>query len=155
MKPFYEILYGRFHELHLELEKALDALPEEALDWVPVLGMNSASVLITHLTGAERFLIGDVVMGEPSNRDRDAEFKAHGLSRQDLQGRLALTDAYIRVAFENLSLADLETERLNPRHGKMVSTAWAILHALEHAGIHLGHIEMTVQLWHQRTSGPD
>ena len=90
MKPFYEILYGRFHELHLELEKALDALPEEALDWVPVLGMNSASVLITHLTGAERFLIGDVVMGEPSNRDRDAEFKAHGLSRQDLQGRLTV-----------------------------------------------------------------
>jgi hypothetical protein len=153
MKPFFEILYGRFHELHGGIEQALDALPEEALDWKPGPEMNTVSVLITHLTGAERFLIGDVVMGEPSNRNREAEFLAKGLGKNALIRRLGDTDAYIKGAFEKISLADLETERMNPRHGKMVSTAWALLHALEHAGIHLGHIEMTVQLWQKRTAG--
>jgi len=28
-----------------------------------------------------------------------------------------------------------------------VGVAWAILHALEHTGIHLGHIQVTQQLW--------
>jgi uncharacterized damage-inducible protein DinB len=145
---FYEELFDRFHELHQEVEKALATLSPDALDWKPAEGMNSISVLLMHLTGAERFLIGDIVMGESSNRDREAEFSAGGLTREDLLQRLRETEAYIKGAFERLSLPDLETERLHPRHGKQVSVAWAILHALEHAGIHVGHIELTVQLCH-------
>ena len=147
MIPFYEALFDRLHELHREIEQALDALPEEALNWKPGPETNSISVLVTHLTGAERFLIGDVIMGEPSNRDREAEFQAQGLTKQDLLHRLTVTDAYMKGAFEKLSLADLEAMRLHPRSGKQVGVAWAILHALEHTGIHLGHIQVTQQLW--------
>ena len=146
MIPFYEELYNRFHELHQEIEQALEALPADVLDWKPGPEMNSISVIITHLTGAERFLIGDVIMGEPSNRNREAEFLVEGLAKQDLLDRLTTVDAYIKWAFEKMSLADLETSRTHPRNGKQVSVSWAILHALEHTGIHLGHIEVTVQL---------
>ena len=146
MNPFYEELYNRFHELHHEIEQTLDALPPDVLDWKPAPEMNSIGVLITHLTGAERFLIGDVVMGEPSNRDRETEFQAAGLAKQDLLDRLTNVDAYIKGAFEKMSLVDLEMSRTHPRNGKQVSVSWAILHALEHTGIHLGHIELTVQL---------
>jgi len=146
MIPFYEVLYDRFHELHQEIEQALEALPADVLDWKPGPEMNSISVIITHLTGAERFLIGDVIMGEPSNRNREAEFLVEGLAKQDLLDRLTTVDAYIKWAFEKMSLADLETSRTHPRNGKQVSVSWAILHALEHTGIHLGHIEVTVQL---------
>ena len=146
MNPFYEELYNRFHELHHEIEQTLEALPPDVLDWKPAPEMNSIGVLITHLTGAERFLIGDVVMGEPSNRDREAEFQAAGLAKQDLLDRLTTVDAYIKGAFEKMSLVDLEMSRTHPRNGKQVSVSWAILHALEHTGIHLGHIELTVQL---------
>jgi uncharacterized damage-inducible protein DinB len=146
MIPFYEVLYDRFHELHQEIEQALEALPADVLDWRPGPEMNSISVILTHLTGAERFLIGDVIMGEPSNRNREAEFLVEGLAKQDLLDRLTTVDAYIKWAFEKMSLADLETFRTHPRNGKQVSVSWAILHALEHTGIHLGHIEVTVQL---------
>jgi hypothetical protein len=47
----------------------------------------------------------------------------------------------------------LETERTHPRHGNQVSVAWALLHALEHAATHVGHIQLTVQLWHQKSVG--
>ena len=146
MIAFYEELYQRFHELHKEITQALEALPDEVMDWKPGEEMNSISVLITHLTGAERFLIGDIIMGEPSNRNREAEFEVDGLEKQALLDRISAVDAYIKSAFEKMSLADLETFRTHPRNGKQVSVSWAILHALEHTGIHLGHIELTIQL---------
>jgi uncharacterized damage-inducible protein DinB len=146
MIPFFEAMYDRFHELHQEIEQALKALPSDVLDWKPGAEMNSISVILTHLTGAERFLIGDVVMGEPSNRNREAEFEVEGLAKQDLLDRLTEVDGYIKGAFEKMSLPDLESYRTHPRNGKQVSVSWAILHALEHTATHLGHIQLTVQL---------
>jgi hypothetical protein len=147
MIPFYDALYERFHSLHQKAEEAVNNLPDEAMDWIPHAEMNSLSVLIRHLTGAERFLIGDVIMGENSNRDRNAEFEARDLQKEDLIKHLSEADAYIHKIFERLTVEDLESQRTHPRDGKQVSVAWALLHALEHAGIHVGHIQMTVQLW--------
>jgi uncharacterized damage-inducible protein DinB len=153
MIPFYEALFDRFHELHAEIEQALAALDAEALDWKPGTDMNSVSVLVTHLSGAERFLIGDVVMRDPSSRNREAEFRVEGRSKEDLLHRLSATEAYIKEAFEKLRLSDLETGRTHPRYSDQVSVAWALLHALEHTANHLGHVELTVQLWQQKTAG--
>jgi hypothetical protein len=151
MLPFYAILVDNFCALHGEIQRDLDALPPEALDWKPGPEMNSVSVLIVHLTGAERFLIGDIVMQDPSDRDREAEFRIAGMSKADLIHRLTESEAYLTAAFEKLSLSDLETERTHPRHGNQVSVAWALLHALEHSGTHVGHIQLTVQLWKQKS----
>lgn len=150
MLPFYGSLFDRFHDLHHEIEQALNGLPPEALDWKPGSEMNSVSVIIVHLTGAERFLVGDVIMQDPSNRNRDTEFRVVGMGKEDLIQRLTETEAYIKAAFEKLSLADLEAERTHPRHGNQVSVSWALLHALEHAATHLGHIQLTVQMWPQQ-----
>ena len=155
MLPFYVSFAERFHDLHEQIQNYLNALPLEALDWKPGPEMNSISVIIVHLTGSERFLIGDVVMQEPSNRNRDSEFQMSGMSKPSLVKRLNDTEAYIKSAFEKLSLDDLGTERMHPRHGTMVRVDWALLHALEHTATHLGHINMTVQLWHQRNVGED
>jgi hypothetical protein len=151
MIPFYVALADRFHELHVAILKDLDSLPSDALDWKPGTETNSVSVLIVHLTGAERFLIGDVIMQDPSNRNREAEFLVKGMSKEDLVRRLNETEAYLLASFEGLRLPDLEAVRLHPRHGSQVSVSWALLHALEHTGTHVGHIELTVQLWHQRS----
>lgn len=153
MIPFFEALMDRFHGLHNEIDQALNAVPTEALDWKPGAEMNSISVIITHLTGAERFLIGDIIMGETSNRNREAEFKVEGMGKGDLIHHLAETEAYIQAAFEKLSLADLEMKRIHPRHGNEVTVAWALLHALEHAGTHVGQIQITIQMWQQRSVG--
>lgn len=146
MIPFYEVLYDRFHNLHQEIRKAVEAIPEDSLDWKPNEAMNSVNVLVTHLTGAERFLIGDIIMGESSNRIREAEFQAEGLSRDDLLRCLDDSEAYMKSAFEKLHLNDLETLRVHPHHGRQISVAWALLHALEHSAEHMGHVQLTVQL---------
>ncbi len=151
MIPFYVDLLDRFHQLHADIEQALQSLPLEALDWQPGPDMNSISVLIVHLTGAERFLVGDIIIGDPSNRNREAEFSAVGLTKYDLFNLLHEKEAYLKAAFEDLKLSDLETSRLHPRHGNQVSVAWALTHALEHSAAHLGHIQLTVQLWQLRS----
>ena len=153
MLTFYEAFVNQLHELHGEIERDLDVLPQDALDWKPGPEMNPVSVIIVHLTGAERFLVGDVVMQDSSNRDREAEFRVSGMSKDDLVQRLKTTEAYIDAALEKLSLADLETKRIHPRHGNQVTVAWALLHCLEHAATHVGHIQITVQMWHQRSAG--
>lgn len=153
MNPFYQALADRFHELHGDIIRDLEALPATAIDWKPGNEMNSVAVIVVHLTGAERFLIGDVVMGESSNRNREAEFKISGMTKDDLIKRLTDSEAYMAAALDKLTLADLETTRIHPRHGNQVLVAWTVLHALEHTATHVGHINMTLQLWHQRTIG--
>jgi hypothetical protein len=153
MLTFFEALADRFHELHGDIKRNLDALPLTALDWKPGPEMNSVSIIVVHLTGAERFLVGDVVMQESSNRNRDLEFQVLGLNKEDLLQRLDDTETYLKNALERLSLSDLETTRIHPRHGDQVTVSWALLHALEHAATHVGHINLTVQMWHPRSLG--
>lgn len=134
-------------ELHKDLAQAINGLPQDGIDWVPGEGMNSIDVLITHLTGAERYWIGDVASGDPAPRDRAAEFRASGNTAETLRKRLDDILTYARRALEPLTLQDLEQERISQRDGHTFTVSWALLHAMEHAAIHLGHIQLTRQLW--------
>jgi uncharacterized damage-inducible protein DinB len=152
MIPFYKDLLDRFHEIYMDIAKSLDGLPQEALDWQPGPEMNSICVLVVHLTGAERYWIGDVILGDPSSRNREAEFQAKGMSSDELKQRLKEVDAYITAVFETMNLLDLEKPRQARRNGRELTVTWALMHALEHTAIHLGHIQIMSQLWRKKGS---
>ncbi len=111
--------------------------------------MNSICALVVHLTGAERYWIGDVVARESSERDRAAEFRAHGLDGAALKRQLDQTLAYCRKVVEKLTLQDLEAVRVSPRDGQPFTMAWSLLHALGHTAIRVGHIQVMRQMWDQ------
>jgi uncharacterized damage-inducible protein DinB len=150
MIPFYAELLNRLHNLHNDIVSAIEGLPQEALEWKPEAAMNSICVLSVHITGAERFLIGDLVKGESSQRDRPAEFKAAGLDSATLVKRLRDSEVYFKTVLEGLSLADLESTRRDPRDGSEKSVSWALLHALEHTAMHAGQIQDLRQLYQDR-----
>jgi uncharacterized damage-inducible protein DinB len=150
MIPFYAELLNRLRMHHDEIETAIAALPQEALDWKPEPAMNSITVLAVHIAGAERFLIGDIVKRETSKRDRQAEFKAAGLDAATLMKRLRESEAYLESALETLNLADLSDTRQDPRDGSQVAVSWAVLHALEHTAMHNGQIQDLRQLYQDR-----
>ncbi len=150
MQPFFEDYLDRLQRLHDYIERAIQGVPQTALDWVPGPNMNSLCVLIVHVTGAERYWIGDVVGRDPSGRDREAEFRARGLDVPTLKKRLADSLAYTRGVLEKLTIQDLEMLRVSPRDGRRLTVAWSLAHALEHTAIHVGHIQVTRQLWEQR-----
>ena len=112
--------------------------------------MNTISVLVFHLTGAERFWIGDVAAQESSDRNRDSEFKVHDLATETLNKRLDDTLTYVKTALEKFTLQDLETPRRPPKIDRDFTVGWALLHALEHATEHKGQIQLTRQLWEQK-----
>jgi hypothetical protein len=151
MHPVYEEIVRRFEDLHTQIAQAIVGLGPEALDWTPGPEMNAISVLVVHTTGAERYLLGDVVARDPSGRVREAEFRPQGLDAAALGERLARSRAYVRGVLETLSVDDLPAARTFPRDGHAVSVAWAVLHALEHTEQHSGHIQLTRQLWDRRT----
>ncbi len=149
MPTFFEEYLKRMQIRHEEIYKAVEGLPSAALDWMPAPDTNSMSVLIFHLTGAERYWIGDIAAQDPSDRDRDAEFKVHDVGADVLKKRLDDNLAYARKALAKFTLQDLEAPRVVPRDGSKTTVADALLHALEHMTLHLGHIQITRQLWEQ------
>jgi hypothetical protein len=149
MTRMMEALIDRLCFVHEEARKVVEAMPAEALDWVPGPGMNSVCVMVVHMLGAERYYVGDLACGDQLGRDRDAEFRTSGLGTEKLLERLNQADTYAERVLGELDPDGLETMHFSPRLGRDVSAAWAVLHAIEHSALHLGHLQLTRQLWEE------
>lgn len=154
MEQFFEDYLSLIHRLHEEAQKTFIDLPQEALDWVPTPQINSFCVLVTHLTGAERYWIGDVAAEESSGRVRDEEFRATGLDAPTLEKRLSDSFDYVSGILENLTSLSLVQLRTSPRDGRKVTVGWALSHALEHTALHVGHMQILRQWWDQEQEEP-
>lgn len=137
-----------FEQLHADAARALDGLSAEALNWRPLEGdesTNSLAMTLTHLAGSERYWVGEVAGEQPAHRDREAEFRARAASAAELTALLDQAGALTRQTLERLPPEKLEeTVALRDR---TVTRRWAVLHALEHIAIHIGHMQLTRQLW--------
>ena len=145
MQTFYADCLNNLQELHNDVVKALEGLPAEALDWSPKTGVNSITALVVHMTGAERFLFGEIIGGQSLNRNRDAEFLTKNMTLETLMQRLADNRPYIAGVLEPLTLVDLEGKRI--LRSREVTVGWVIGHALKHTATHLGHIQVMKDMW--------
>jgi len=152
MQTFFTDYLNNLQEMHAEVRNAISGLPQNGLDWNSGADMNSLNVLAVHLIGAERYWIGDVIAGESSGRDRASEFRVQGLSENDLVQKLSDLENYVRQALETFAVQDLGEKRTSPRDGREVTVGWALCHALKHTALHVGHIQLTRQLWEQKQS---
>ncbi len=143
----------RLGAMHHAMEKAIADLPDEALDWSPGPEMNSLGVLMTHTLGSTRFWVGDVAGSDPSGRVREAEFRTEGVSAAALIAHSNEVFAHSQSLLSRLPLTELDNIRKVPNSDREVTVAWAILHALEHAAQHVGHMEITRQLWDTHQAG--
>ncbi|MGQ9584054.1 MAG: DinB family protein [Anaerolineae bacterium] len=150
MEALFEMFMDRLQYLHGEMVRVMRGLPQEGLDWVPGPEMNSLAVLVAHTAGSERFWMGDVVMGDPSGRDRETEFRTAGLGAEALAGRLGGSLEYCRGVLAGLRVEDLGSPRESPGEGRQFTVAWILGHVLEHTALHTGHAQITRQLWEQR-----
>ena len=147
MEVFFETYLDRLDALHKDIKVAIEGLPQAGLDWVPGEDIPSICILVTHLTGAERYWIGDVACQDPSDRNRAAEFEARGLEAANLESRLDQSLRFAGDALAGLKLVDLKEARTSPRDDRKFTAGWALAHALEHTALHLGHAQVTRQLW--------
>jgi uncharacterized damage-inducible protein DinB len=140
----------RIEDLREQVHDLVAELPAEALNWRPLRGegeqvTNSLAVLVTHIAGAEHFWIGEVVGGLPASRDREAEFATAAKDAGELVRLLDATGAETRQVFARLKPFDLDGER--EARGRTIPVRWCILHVVDHTALHLGHMQLTRQLW--------
>jgi uncharacterized damage-inducible protein DinB len=143
----------RIEAMRQQIAQMIASTPAEALHWRPIAdsddhATNSLAVLATHTAGAEHFWIHEVVGQYPPTRDRDAEFAVNEGEPADLLQLLHDTGIETKKVLENLTEATLNASREVRQHTFPVR--WCILHVLDHAALHLGHMELTFQLWQNR-----
>lgn len=141
---------GMIDDLRRQVIDLIGELPAEALNWRPLPesdehATNSLAVLAVHIAGAEHFWIGEAIGALPQTRDRPAEFVTRTIGPDALVGRLNEVGEETRQVLSALSSADLE--RTMQAHGRDVPLRWGILHVVDHTALHLGHMQITYQLW--------
>ena len=126
-----------------------DALLNKRLD---LPESNTLFVLATHLAGAGEFWSLELAAGRKVVRDRAAEFSASG-TFADLEVHFRRWTDAVRETLGPLPDAVLDEVRQGPPNsyagvlppGQMTARE-CLLHAVEHAALHLGHIQLTRQL---------
>lgn len=144
--PFFKDYLERLEDLQRRLNQEVQDLPEEALDWSPGPKMNSVAVLLAHIAGLLREGM-DIALNEPPKRVREQEFQTRGVAGPEMLHRLDAVIDYARQALSRLGLEDLDQARTD--EDGPVTCGWALLHALEHAYLHLGHLQLTCQMLRQ------
>jgi len=148
MKSYFEVLEA----LHKDCKKQISGLTQEELDWSPGEDMNSLAILSAHIAGAERYWMGDYLMGEASGRVRDDEFSTSGAAVDDLSKQLDTALKNSQEAFDRLTQDQLGEIRKSPRGDRELTVAWIIASVLRHTALHLGHMEVTRQLVKMRSA---
>jgi uncharacterized damage-inducible protein DinB len=132
-------------------------LPAEALNWRPLESSgedatNSLAALAAHIAGAEHFWTAEVVGGRQPSRDRDAEFATQAATASELVDLLQRVGIETRDVFSTLGETDLDGTR--EARDRVVPVRWCILHVIDHTALHLGHMQLTYQLWMGGRKGP-
>jgi uncharacterized damage-inducible protein DinB len=137
------------------IRESISGLSQAELDWKSDSIRNSLVALACHVAGSERYWIGDIVSGDPGDRDRDAEFTMQGVSESELLGKLAETEEYTRGVLGSLSDDELPSIRTSGRSDhEGISVRWALLHVLEHTAYHAGQMNIIQKLLRDRREAP-
>ena len=132
---------------------SLKGLSAAELNRRPATGeANSAYAIATHVLGVTRVYVLGFGAGQRVTRDRPAEFAAEGADAGALVTRLDALAAEIRAALDALTSADLDRRFVPARElwgiGEIheISARDALVHAIRHAGLHLGELRLTRDL---------
>jgi uncharacterized damage-inducible protein DinB len=157
VNPELDNYLQRIEDLRRQVGELITDLSPEALNWRPLEGeddhaTNSLAALAAHVAGSEHFWIAEVVGHYPPTRDRDGEFTTKVAFASDLLRLLENVGAETREVFNALSEADLDETR--EAKGRTVSLRWSVVHVIDHTALHLGHMQITYQLWKGGQSNP-
>jgi uncharacterized damage-inducible protein DinB len=152
MNPEIDTYNQYIREKIAQIHAALRDLSEAELNRAPDLpGANSAYVIATHTFGNMRAWVLGIICGGDMRRDRPAEFASRG-TYADLGVGACKLSGEIEAALQELDPATLGDRFVPARElwgeGDPVKLERrsCLAHVLEHAGIHLGHIHMTIEL---------
>jgi len=150
MDIFYTDFLDCLESMHSKIKWLVASLPQPALDWSFQPGEGSLCMLVSHIVGAERYWIGEVVGCEPPIRRPGSVYRVTGLDSKELCQRLDNALSCCRRVLENYEAINLEDKRISPRDGREVNVRWALMHVMEHTINHQRDIAFIRQLCAKR-----
>ena len=150
-----------FDDRFREIDELLTDLPPAALLWKPFetspwkgpsgqLGWLIAHALSStvYLLKRAEFTLGRVDWSAVEGDEGGDEFGPANHDPAYLRARAARVQGYVHEMLDSLSPGDLDMSRLHPRRANWMLTArFDIQHSFEHASQHIGHAQLTRQLW--------
>ncbi len=143
-----------FEQMHDQVREEVVGLDDEGLNWAPDEQANSIATIVTHLVGSEAETLR-CVAGVPCRRDRQAEFVGGRRRLADVLGALRAADDLISVVRPKITPHRLRTALTLPTlpdDQKRAGLTWLVGN-YGHAREHVGHIQMTKQLYLAQTPG--
>jgi uncharacterized damage-inducible protein DinB len=130
--------------LNRDLQKLKDEInlyPTDDLLWrIEGEIKNSAGNLCLHLCGNLQHFIGAVLGNSGYVRNRDNEFAAKGLSKQELLTEIENTIKAVNNALKTINPDILSTEYPHQVLGYPMTTSYFLIHLTAHLEYHLGQI---------------
>jgi len=124
------------------LEREIAAYPDDASVWKTPPGIsNSTGNLALHMAGNLRHFIGHVLAGSDYVRDRNAEFAARDLTRDELNAVVSQAISDLESAFDNITEAQLDSEFPLPIMDHRFRTQDFLMHLAVHLSYHLGQVD--------------
>jgi len=135
-----------------DVHATLTGLSEEQISRRPdVPSANSGYVIATHVMGNARAWVLGIVCEQPLRRDRPGEFRSSGTYEELGKAACALSGE-LDAALASLVPTTLD-DRFMPSQelwgegeAQEISRREALAHVLEHAAMHLGQIQLTVDM---------
>jgi hypothetical protein len=136
--------------LHSDMQFLIKGVPSAGLNWQPGTNTNSLWALTLHTLGTTLHLLATAADIEPRWQawQRATELAASGDDPGLLLAAIRNMDDFLDKVFSVLEEESPEIER--DWLGKPKPVSYLVAHAVEHAGRHVGHMELTRQLWDQR-----
>jgi hypothetical protein len=137
--------------LHSDMQFLIKGVPAAGLNWQPGTNMNSLWAITLHTLGTTLHLLSTAADIEPrwQSWQRATELSASGDDPGLLLTAIRNMDDFLDKVFSVLEEESPGTER--DWLGKPKPVSYLVSHAVEHAGRHVGHMELTRQLWDQRS----
>lgn len=155
MIPFCHALEANLRTIISDMQAELNGIPDADLNaWLPAIAqrggaeMNTFAAICLHTASAGEYMTLHAVGRRHMDRNREAEFAASGTRTEiDRAFDRWLTD--LHALLETLTEDDLGKDTIIEKYtARGMDNAGALLHALGHAAVHLGHIQIQRQLWH-------
>ncbi len=145
MLPETAAVFAELNGVWTEVKRMVQEASPAALLYKPGSGFNSLSILVTHMTGSQKWWAGEILAGRKMHRDRDAEFSIEEADPAVLLRRLDEAAALVHGVLEGVTAGMLDEVRTY--RDKQVSVRWILMRVLAHTALHLGQMQILRKLW--------
>ena len=136
-------IFSDWERIRREMIEGVSSLTQDQLDWIPEGGKSSIADLLRHISEAELWWLGQVVLGKTRYRDLTPQMAPEITS---IVNELQESHKFVLEALEINTVDDWNKKKYSPRPEEVLSLKDIAWHTIEHEMRHRGQIFMLMRL---------